>query len=32
MTNSSLQVVDKLGLSYRTVKQLNDIIDSKLPG
>jgi hypothetical protein len=32
MTNSSLQVVDKLGLSYHMVKQLNDIIDSKLPG
>jgi len=27
-----LKVVDKLGLLYRTVKQLNDIIDNKLPG
>jgi len=27
-----LKVVDKLGLSYCTVKQLNDIIDNKLPG
>lgn len=27
-----MKVVDKLGLSYRTAKQLNDIIDNKLPG
>jgi len=27
-----LKVVDKFGLSYRTAKQLNDIIDNKLPG
>jgi len=26
------KVVDKLGLSYHTVKQLNDVIDNKLPG
>ena len=26
------KVVDKLGLSYRTAKQLNEIIDEKLPG
>ena len=32
ITNPSLKVVDKLGLSYRTVNQLNDIIDNKLPG
>jgi len=31
-TNLPLKVVDKLGLSYRTTKQLNDIIDNKLPG
>jgi hypothetical protein len=27
-----LKVADKLGLSYHTVKQLNNIIDNKLPG
>lgn len=31
-TDSLLKVVDKLGLSYRTVKQLNNIIDNNLPG
>jgi len=29
--NSYVKIVDRLGLSYCTVKQLNDIIDS-LPG
>ena len=32
ITNLSSKVVDKLGLSYRTVKQLNSIIDNQLPG
>ena len=32
ITNLSLKIVDKLGLSYRTVKQLNDIVDNKLLG
>jgi len=32
ITKLSLKVVDNLGLSYRTVKQLNNIIDNKLPG
>jgi Plavaka transposase len=32
IANSSLKVVDKLGLSYRTVNELNNIIDNKLPG
>jgi len=30
--NSVLQVPDALGLSYHTVKGLNDFIDHKLPG
>jgi len=32
ITDLSLKIVDKLGLSYRTMKQLNDIVDKKLPG
>ena len=32
VTDSPFKVVDKLGLSYRTAKQLNSIIDNKLPG
>ena len=32
VTNSPLKVVDKLGLSYRTAKELNHVIDNKLPG
>jgi len=32
VTDLPLKVVDKLGLSYRTAKQLNEIIDNKLPG
>jgi hypothetical protein len=31
-SNLQIKVVGKLGLSYRTTKQLNDIIDKKLPG
>ena len=27
-----MKVVDKLGLSYHTAKELNDIIDNNLPG
>jgi hypothetical protein len=27
-----VKIVDKLGLSYRSVKELNDVIDTKLPG
>ena len=30
-TNSPLKIVDKLRLSFHTVKQLNKIIDNKLP-
>ena len=32
VTDSLLKVIDKLGLSYCTVKQLNNIIDNNLPG
>ena len=32
LTHSHWKVINKLGLSYHTVKQLNDIIDNKLPG
>ena len=31
-TNSRSKIVDKLGLSYRSVQQLNKMIDTKLPG
>ena len=31
-TDFPSKIVDKLGLSFRTVKQLNEIIDNKLPG
>ena len=30
--NTSLQVVEKLGLSFSSTKELNDIIDKALPG
>jgi hypothetical protein len=32
ITNILLKVVEALGLSYRTVEQLNAIIDNELPG
>lgn len=32
VANVHVKVVDKLGLSYRTPKELNDIIDKELPG
>lgn len=32
VTNGNCKVIDKLGLSYRTPKELNDIIDKELPG
>ena len=31
VTNVSRKVIEKLGLSYQTTKQLNDIIDNNLP-
>ena len=31
-TNSTTKIVDKLGLSYRSVQDLNNIIDTGLPG
>lgn len=32
VTNRPLKVVDKLGLSYSSTKELNQIIDNMLPG
>lgn len=32
VSNSWIKLVDDLGLSYRTVKHLNNIIDKQLPG
>ena len=31
-TNSKTKIVDKLGLSYRSTKELNNMIDTELPG
>ena len=32
VTNQSMKIVDTLGLLYRNIKQLNNIIDTKIPG
>ena len=32
VTNRNWKVTDRLGLSYRTPKELNNIIDNELPG
>ena len=32
ISNPSIKITDTLNLSYKTVKQLNSIIDTKLPG
>ena len=32
VTNRNLKVTDRLGLSYRTPNELNNIIDKELPG
>jgi hypothetical protein len=32
ITNSRTKIVDKLGLSYRSVKALHNVIDNELPG
>ena len=32
MANAQRKVIEKLGLSYKTANELNDIIDKELPG